>query len=52
VVTYGLREEDAMARYVRVAAAQMGPINEGTGRDEVVERMLVLLERPSPITSS
>jgi N-carbamoyl-D-amino-acid hydrolase len=34
-----------MARYVRVAAAQMGPINEGTGRDEVVERMLVLLEQ-------
>jgi len=34
-----------MAREVKVAAAQMGPINEGTSRDEVVERMLVLLER-------
>jgi N-carbamoyl-D-amino-acid hydrolase len=34
-----------MARWVKVAAAQMGPINEGTGRDEVVERMLALLER-------
>ena len=34
-----------MARWVKVAAAQMGPINEGTGRDEVVERMLALLEQ-------
>jgi hypothetical protein len=34
-----------MAREVKVAAAQMGPINEGTSRDEDVERMLVLLER-------
>ena len=34
-----------MAREVKIAAAQMGPINEGTSRDEVVERMLVLLER-------
>src|SRR5438067_727249 len=34
-----------MARWMKVAAAQMGPINEGTGRDEVVERMLALLER-------
>jgi predicted amidohydrolase len=34
-----------MARWVKVAAAQMGPINEGTGRDEVVERMLTLLEQ-------
>ena len=34
-----------MARQVKVAAAQMGPINEGTSRDEVVERMLVLLEQ-------
>src|SRR5258705_9298294 len=33
-----------MARQVKVAAAQMGPINEGTSRDEVVDRMLVLLE--------
>jgi hypothetical protein len=28
-----------MARWVKVAAAQLGPINDGTGRDEVVERM-------------
>ena len=34
-----------MARWVKVAAAQMGPINEGTSRDEVVDRMLALLER-------
>ena len=32
-----------MARWVKVAAAQLGPINEGTSRDEVVELMLVLL---------
>jgi hypothetical protein len=29
-----------MARDVKVAAARMGPINEGTSRDEVVDRML------------
>jgi predicted amidohydrolase len=34
-----------MARWVKVAGAQMGPINEETSRDEVVERMLVLLEQ-------
>jgi N-carbamoyl-D-amino-acid hydrolase len=34
-----------MARALKVAAAQLGPINEGTGRDEVVERMLLLLEQ-------
>ena len=34
-----------MARWVKVAAAQMGPINEGTSRDEVVDRMLALLEQ-------
>ena len=34
-----------MARWVKVAAAQMGPINEGTSRDEVVERLLALLEQ-------
>jgi predicted amidohydrolase len=34
-----------MARWVKVAAAQMGPINEGTSRDEVVDRMLTLLEQ-------
>ena len=34
-----------MARQLKVAAAQMGPINEGTSRDEVVDRMLVLLEQ-------
>lgn len=34
-----------MPRYLKVAAAQMGPINEGTTREEVVERMLALLEQ-------
>jgi predicted amidohydrolase len=34
-----------MPRYVTVAAAQMGPNNEGASREEIVERMLVLLER-------
>ena len=34
-----------MARWVKVAAAQMGPINEGTSRDEVVDRMLGLLDQ-------
>ncbi|MBI4607970.1 MAG: N-carbamoyl-D-amino-acid hydrolase [Candidatus Rokubacteria bacterium] len=33
-----------MPRYVKVAAAQLGPINEGTDRTEVVERMLALLD--------
>jgi predicted amidohydrolase len=33
-----------MPRPLTVAAAQMGPINEGTKRDEAVERMLALLE--------
>lgn len=33
-----------MARWVKVAAAQRGPIDAGTGRDEVVERRLGLLE--------
>ena len=33
-----------MARYVKVAAAQMGPNNEGTPREEIVERMQALLE--------
>src|SRR5216684_9026640 len=34
-----------MARNVTVAAAQMGPNNEGTSREEIVERMLALLEQ-------
>src|SRR5438132_10272434 len=33
-----------MLRQIKVAAAQMGPNNEGTPREEIVERMLVLLE--------
>src|SRR4029453_10804496 len=33
------------AREVKGRRAQLGPINEGTSRDEVVERMLALLER-------
>ncbi|HMB36289.1 MAG TPA: nitrilase-related carbon-nitrogen hydrolase, partial [Methylomirabilota bacterium] len=34
-----------MARHVTVAAAQMGPNNEGASREEIVERMLALLEQ-------
>jgi len=34
-----------MARYVKVAAAQMGPNNEGTSREEIVDRMLALMEQ-------
>jgi predicted amidohydrolase len=34
-----------MPRYITVAAAQMGPNNEGTPREEIVERMLSMLER-------
>ena len=34
-----------MARYIKVAAAQMGPNNEGTSREEIVDRMLGLLEQ-------
>jgi predicted amidohydrolase len=34
-----------MARILKVAAAQMGPINEGTSREEAVERMLALLDQ-------
>jgi predicted amidohydrolase len=34
-----------MPRQVKVAAAQMGPNNEGTPRDAIVERMLGLLEQ-------
>lgn len=34
-----------MARHVTVAAAQLGAIPEGTSREEMVDRMLVLLEQ-------
>jgi predicted amidohydrolase len=34
-----------MPRRLKVAAAQMGPNNEGTSREEIVERMLGLLEQ-------
>jgi predicted amidohydrolase len=34
-----------MARYVKVAAAQMGPISEGASREGVVARMLALLDQ-------
>jgi predicted amidohydrolase len=34
-----------MPRYIKVAAAQMGPNNEGTPREAIVERMLALLEQ-------
>src|SRR2546426_26040 len=33
-----------MPRYLKVAAAQMGPNQEGTPREAIVERMLALLE--------
>ncbi|HVQ77309.1 MAG TPA: nitrilase-related carbon-nitrogen hydrolase [Candidatus Binatia bacterium] len=33
-----------MPRQIRIAAAQMGPNNEGVSREEIVDRMLVLLE--------
>src|SRR5947199_10256656 len=32
-----------MPRHLKVAAAQLGPNNEGTSREEIVERMLGLL---------
>jgi predicted amidohydrolase len=34
-----------MPRYLKVAAAQLGPNNEGTSREEAVERMQALLEQ-------
>ncbi len=34
-----------MSRPIKVAAAQMGPNNEGTSREEIADQMLVLLER-------
>lgn len=34
-----------MARYVKVAAAQMGPNDEGMSGDQIIERMLGLMEQ-------
>lgn len=34
-----------MPRYVKVAAAQMGPNNEDMRRDQIVERMLALMDK-------
>jgi N-carbamoyl-D-amino-acid hydrolase len=34
-----------MPRYIKVAAAQMGPNNEAVSREEVVDRLLALLEQ-------
>ncbi|HYB40546.1 MAG TPA: nitrilase-related carbon-nitrogen hydrolase [Candidatus Methylomirabilis sp.] len=34
-----------MPRHIKIAAAQMGPNNEGSSREEIVERMLGLLDR-------
>jgi predicted amidohydrolase len=34
-----------MPRYLKVAAAQMGPNNEGVSREEIVDRMLALLDQ-------
>src|SRR5213596_2464598 len=39
------KRRSLMARTVTVAAAQMGPNNEGASREEIVERMLALLEQ-------
>src|SRR5262245_60144016 len=33
-----------MPRHLKVAAAQMGPNNEGVSREEIVDRMITLLE--------
>ena len=33
-----------MPRYLKVAAAQMGPNQDGTPREAIVDRMLALLE--------
>jgi len=38
-------EEANVSRDVKVAAAQLGPISEGTSREEVVDRMLALMDR-------
>src|SRR5262249_61101407 len=35
----------AMPRHIKVAAAQMGPNQDGTPREAIVERMLALLEQ-------
>ena len=34
-----------MARHIKIAAAQMGPNNEGVSREEIVDRMLALLDQ-------
>ena len=34
-----------MPRHIKVAAAQLGPNNEGTSREEIVERMMTLLDQ-------
>src|SRR5689334_57115 len=34
----------SMSRYLKVAAAQMGPNQDGTPREAIVERMLALLD--------
>jgi N-carbamoyl-D-amino-acid hydrolase len=33
-----------MPRRLKIAAAQMGPNNEGVSREEIVDRMLALLQ--------
>ena len=33
-----------MPRYLKVAAAQMGPNQDGTPREAILERMLALLD--------
>jgi N-carbamoyl-D-amino-acid hydrolase len=34
-----------MARYIKIAAAQMGPNNEDMRRDQIIERMLALMDQ-------
>ena len=34
-----------MPRYVKICEAQMGPNQDGTPREAIIERMLALLER-------
>src|SRR5215472_7362786 len=38
------RRDTDVARYIKVAAAQMGPNNEGTPVDAIVERMVRLMD--------
>src|SRR5262250_1901324 len=43
-VTTRLTRRTAMPRHIKIAAAQMGPNNEGVSREEIVDRMHALLD--------